>query len=79
MHWMLWGSDLIESNKINASFVVCGGLNMLGPWSGTIRKSGLFGVSMALLEEVCHCEGGLYDPPPSCLEDSLLLDAFGSR
>ena len=27
---------------------------------------------VALLEEVCHCGGGLRDPPPSCLEDSLL-------
>ena len=32
----------------------CGGLNMLGPGSGTIRKCGLVGVGVALLEEVCH-------------------------
>jgi hypothetical protein len=32
---------------------------------------------VALLEEVCHFEGGLRDPPPSCLEDSLLLASFG--
>jgi hypothetical protein len=37
----------------------CGGLNMLIPGSGTIRRCGLVGVGVALLEEVCHCEGGL--------------------
>jgi hypothetical protein len=36
----------------------CGGLNMLGPESGTIRKRGLIGVSVAL-EKVCHCEDQL--------------------
>ena len=34
-----------------------GGLNMLGPGSGTIRWCGLVGVGVALLEEVCHCGG----------------------
>jgi hypothetical protein len=34
---------------------------------------------MALLEEVCHCGGGLWVPPPRCLKVSLLLSAFGSR
>jgi hypothetical protein len=29
------------------------------PGSGTIRKCGLVGVGMALLEEVCHFGGGL--------------------
>ena len=38
---------------------ICGGLNMLGPGSGTIRLYGLVGVGVALLEEVCHCGGGL--------------------
>ena len=37
---------------------LCGGLNMLGPGSDTIRKCGLVGVGVALLEEVCHCQGG---------------------
>ena len=38
---------------------ICGGLNMLGPGSGTIRRCGLVGVGVALLEEVCHCGGRL--------------------
>ena len=33
-----------------------GDLNKLGPWSDTIRRYGLIGVGVALLEEVCHCE-----------------------
>ena len=32
-----------------------GGLKMLGPGSDTIRRYGLIGVGVALLEEVCHC------------------------
>jgi hypothetical protein len=31
---------------------------MLGPGSGT-NRCGLVGVGVALLEEVCHCGGGL--------------------
>jgi hypothetical protein len=31
---------------------------MLGPGSSTIRRYGLVGVSVALLEKVCHCGGG---------------------
>jgi hypothetical protein len=38
--------------------VWCGGLNMLGPGSGTIRRCGLVEVGVALLEDVCHCGGG---------------------
>jgi hypothetical protein len=34
---------------------VCGGLNMLGPGSGTIRRYGPVGVGVALVEGVCHC------------------------
>jgi hypothetical protein len=34
----------------------CNDLNMLGPGSGTIRRCGLVGVGVALLEEVYHCE-----------------------
>ena len=37
----------------------CGGLNMLGPGSGIIRKCGLVGVGVALLEDVCHYGGRL--------------------
>ena len=39
--------------------VECGGLNMIDPWSGTIRRCSLDGVGVALLEEVCHCGGRL--------------------
>ena len=42
-----------------SNYGVCGGLNMLGPGSGTVRKFNLFGVGVALLEEVCLCGGGL--------------------
>ena len=38
---------------------VYGGLNMLGPGSGTTRRFTLVGVGVALLEKVCHCGGGL--------------------
>ena len=31
---------------------------------------------VALLELVCHCGHGLYDPHPSCLEASMLLASF---
>jgi hypothetical protein len=37
----------------------CGGLYTLGPVSGTSRKCDLVGVGMALLEEMCHCWGGV--------------------
>lgn len=32
---------------------------MVSIWSGTIMWEGFFGVDMVLLEEVCHCGGGL--------------------
>jgi hypothetical protein len=38
---------------------------MLGPENGTIRRCGLVGVDVALLEEVCHCGGGLCPGYPS--------------
>jgi hypothetical protein len=41
------------------------------PGSGTIRKWGLGRVGMALLEEVCHCGGGLWDSPPSHMGENL--------
>jgi hypothetical protein len=37
------------------------GLNMLCPGSSTIRRNSLVGIGVALLEEVCHCGGGLWD------------------
>ena len=35
--------------------------------------------SVGLLEEVYHYWHGLWDPPPSCLEESLVLACFGGR
>lgn len=38
----------------------CCGLNKVGPiGSGTARKYGLVGVGVTLLEELCHCGGGV--------------------
>jgi hypothetical protein len=37
----------------------CDGLNVLGSGSGTIRRCGLVGVGLTMLEEVCHFVGGL--------------------
>ena len=48
----------MRKTKLNIN-AVCGGLNMLHPGSGTIRRCGLVRVGMALLKEVCHCWGGL--------------------
>jgi hypothetical protein len=45
---------------------------MVGPGSGSLRRCGLARVSV--LEEVCHCRGGL-SGATSCLEDSFLLFA----
>jgi hypothetical protein len=54
-----------------------GGLNMLGPGSGIIRRCGLVGVDVSLLEEVYHCGSGLLETlHHSCLEGSLLLFAL---
>ena len=39
--------------------------------SGTIRRHSFVGVAVALLEEVCHCEGGLY---VSNAQDTLTVD-----
>ena len=39
--------------------VDCGSFTMLGPRSGTIRRYGLVGVGVALLEEVSQCGSGL--------------------
>ena len=40
----------------------CGSLNVVGPHnfkgSGTIRRYDYAGISIALLKEVCHCQGG---------------------
>ena len=47
-----------NSTPVTQTDIICGGLNMLDPESGTIRSCGLVGVDVALLEEVCHCGGG---------------------
>ena len=40
--------------------VDCGDLKENAPkGSATIRRCGLVGVGVALLEDTCHCEGGL--------------------
>jgi hypothetical protein len=49
---------------------------MVGPGNGTLRRCGLIGTGVVLLEEVCQCESGLGDPPPSCLCSSLFFFAF---
>jgi hypothetical protein len=46
---------LWNSTPLTAWHGGCGGLNMLGLGSGTIRRCGLLGVGVAFLEEVCHC------------------------
>jgi hypothetical protein len=75
------GRGLLFFNKnLNSLiFAKCRGLNMLGPGNGTIRRCGIVGVGVALLEGLYHCGGELGDPPPNRLEESLLLSAFGSR
>lgn len=44
---------------------------------GLARRVVLLG-GVDLLEEVCHCGDELWDLPPSCLEDSLLV-SFETR
>jgi hypothetical protein len=46
-------------SKWYLGLAACGGLNVLDPESGTVRKWGLLGVGASLLEELCHCGGGL--------------------
>jgi hypothetical protein len=48
----------VFEQSIGGQGVECGGLNMLSPRNCTIRRYGLVGVGMALLEEVCHCGRG---------------------
>ena len=44
-------------NKNGAHRLMCFNVWPIG--GGTIRRYGLVGVGVALLEEVCHCGGGL--------------------
>ena len=67
--WCYW--DTISHNLPTLWFTIflppCGGLNMLGQGSSSIRRCGLVRGDVALLEEVYHCRCGLWDPPLSCL------------
>ena len=45
----------LEGYMITYEQTSCGGLNMLDPGSGMIRRYGNVGVGEALLEDVCHC------------------------
>ena len=47
------------TNEQRKMTTVSAGLYMLGPGRGTIRRCILVGVGVALLEEACHCGGGL--------------------
>jgi hypothetical protein len=51
--------DFFSSFYPKIGIVVCDGLNMRGPGSGTIKRCGLVGVGVTFLEEVCHYENGL--------------------
>ena len=55
MLWLGWPSQTyMPEQAYEGQGVECGGLNMLGQESGTIRKHGRVEVSVAL-EKVCHC------------------------
>ena len=58
---------------------ICDDLYMTGLGSGTVRRCGLVGVGVALLKEVCLCEGRQWDPPPNHEGASLFLAAFRWR
>ena len=64
---------------ITFSFAGCGGLNKNGPrrliGSNTIRRYGLVGVGMAVLEEVCHWGRALRFQMPKPGPVSLSLPA----
>jgi hypothetical protein len=48
-------------------------------WICLAKGMALLG-GLALLDEVCHCMGGLWGPPLTCMKIlSLLLTAFWSR
>lgn len=69
----------IELTMLVHWFPKSGGLNMLGPGSGTIRQRGPVGIDVALMEEVCHFRDELEDSSPRCLGDRPLLAAIRSR
>jgi hypothetical protein len=51
------------TSSVVVSICFAQGFNMLC----TIWRCGLVRIGLALLEEVCHCGCGLYDPLPRCL------------
>ena len=55
---LLSRESILETQAFKLKLWSCGDLNMLGPGHGTIRRYGLVGVGVALLEEVCHCRDG---------------------
>jgi hypothetical protein len=50
----------------------CSCLNTFGPWSNNLTY-GVVGGKVALLEEVCHCGHGQWNPPPNHMWASLLV------
>ena len=58
-----WGYCCCDGTSWPMKVGECSGLNILGPGSGIIKRCGLLGVGVALLEEVCHCGSGQSDPP----------------
>ena len=50
-----------------------GGLNILSRGSSTVRRYALVGLGVTLLGKVGHCRSELREPPPSHVEDRLLL------
>jgi hypothetical protein len=54
-------------------FGYCGSLDMFDLVSGTFRRCNLVEGGVALLEEVCHFGGGLWNPSPTCLKSRCRL------
>ena len=48
-----------EAERVRKNMGGCGGLNMLDPERGSIRRCALVGGGVALLEKVCHYGHGL--------------------
>ena len=56
---VLQDKEAVKGCGLVGSYHYCGGVDMLGPGSSTIKRYGLVGVGVALLEEVCQCGSGL--------------------
>ena len=81
LHCLSWELELKASTILTSESRIswCGGLNMLVPASGSIRRCDLVGIGVALLEEACLCGQVQWDPPPNHIGTSLLLVAFRWR